>query len=182
MKTTVKTIFAVAAFAVMFNASAQKVGYVKIDSLIQLMPESQKASEEGNAFYKSLETQVMQMQNELKTKYDDYQQKSATMAPLVKATTEKDLTDLQQRIQDFQQNAQGEIQKKNAELSKPILEKANTAIKAVAKENGYRYIFDSSGGYIVYAEPGDDVLPLVLKKLGIDPTKVKPITPAGGGK
>ncbi len=180
MKTTVKTIFVALAFVVTFNANAQKVGYVKIDSLIQLMPESQKASEEGNAFYKSLEAQVMAMQNELKTKYDDYQQKSATMAPLVKATTEKDLTDLQQRIQDFQQNAQGEIQKKNVELSKPILEKANTAIKAVAKENGYRYIFDSSGGYIVYAEPGDDVMGLVLKKLGIDPAKiVKPATPAG---
>ena len=178
MKTTLKTIVLGLSLAAFTNVNAQKIGYVRVDSLIQMMPESQKAGEEGNAFYKSLESQVMAMQNELKTKYDTYQQETATMSPLIKTTREKELTDLQQRIQDFQTNAQSELQKKNAELSKPIYDKANQAIKAVAKENGYKYIFDSSAGYIAYAEPGDDVMGLVLKKLGIDPSKVvRPAAP-----
>lgn len=188
MKTTLKTIVLGLALATLTNGYAQKIGYVRIDSLIQMMPESVKAGEEGNAFYKSLESRVMTMQNELKTKYDSYQQKSAAnsfISATEKTDLEKEITDFQQRIQDFQTSAQTELQKKNAELSKPIYDKANGAIKAVAKENGYKFIFDTSAGYLAYAEPGDDVMGLVLKKLGIDPTKiVRPVqtTPKVGGK
>lgn len=89
------------------------------------------------------------------------------MSDLIKQTKEKELQDLQKRIQDFQQQAQSDLQKKNDELSKPIYEKANKAIAAVAKENGYKYILDSSVGTVLYSEPSDDVITLVMKKLGI---------------
>jgi len=168
MNRTVKSVF-VALVAIMIGsaASAQKIGHLRLDSLINMMPESKDARQKGTEYYNKLEDQVKVMTGELQSKYEDYQKQAPTMSDLIKQTKEKELQDLQKRIQDFQQQAQSDLQKKNDELSKPIYEKANKAIAAVAKENGYKYILDSSLGVVLFSEPTDDVITLVMKKLGI---------------
>jgi len=51
---------------------------------------------------------------------------------------------------------------------KPVIEKADSAIKKVAKANGFTYIFDTSTGVILYfSEQSVDIGPLVKKELGI---------------
>ncbi|HVA98516.1 MAG TPA: OmpH family outer membrane protein, partial [Bacteroidia bacterium] len=84
--------------------------------------------------------------------------------------------DLNQRIQDFQTQAQQDIQKKNDELTKPVYDKAKKAIDEVAKEKGYKYVLDTSTGVVLYSEPSDDILDLVKKKLGIDPNAKPPVS------
>ena len=52
----------------------------------------------------------------------------------------------------------------------PVLQKAEKAIKDVAKENGFTYIFDLARGPIIYFDEtmSIDILPLVKAKLGIE--------------
>ena len=90
-----------------------------------------------------------------------------TMSDAVKTVRQKELQDLEARIREYQQSAQEKIGKKKEELYKPILEKADKAIKEVAKEKGYDYVFDASGGALLYAKEGDNLLPMVKAKLGI---------------
>src|SRR5690606_41470305 len=71
------------------------------------------------------------------------------------------------RIQQVQQVAQEELQKKNEELFAPIIQKANTAIQSVAKEKGYAYVFDIANPGISYFAGGDDLTADVKTKLGI---------------
>jgi outer membrane protein len=129
-------------------------------------------------YAKQLEEQVTTMQTELKTKYDDYQAKMKDMPEVVRASKEKELNDLNQRLQDFQQQAQTDYQKKSADLSKPVYEKAKKAVDAVAKENTFKYVLDTSTGLVIYSEPSDDIIALVIKKLGITPGAT-PIVPSG---
>lgn len=150
-----------------FTAAAQKVAHINLDSLISLMPESKVAQQSVQDYAKQLEQQVTAMQTELQAKYEDYQAKSKDMAELVRASKEKELNDLNQRITDFQQQAQADYQKKSAELSKPVYEKAKKAIDQVAKDNGYKYVLDTSTGLVLYSEPTEDIINLVIKKLGI---------------
>ncbi len=152
-----------------FTISAQKIAHINLDSLISIMPESKTAQQAVQDYAKQLEKQVTAMQTELQGKYDEYQKTGADMAPIIKANKEKELNDLNQRIQDFQQQAQQDYQKKSAELSKPVYEKAKKAIDQVAKENGYKYALDTSTGLVIYSEPAEDIIGLVIKKLGITP-------------
>lgn len=184
MNKTLKLAFvALVVMLIGTNVSAQKIGHIRLDSLINLMPESKDARQKGTDYYNKLEEQVKIMSGELQNKYEEYQKQAATMSDLIKQTKEKELQDLQKRIQDFQAQAQSDLQKKNDELSKPIYEKANKAIAAVAKENGYKYIIDVSTGGVLYSEPADDVMALVVKKLGINaspaPNKTSPVAPTG---
>lgn len=166
MKNLVKTIAIVALTVGSFTvANAQKIAHLSLDSLISIMPESKTAQEVAQKYLKDLETQVATMENELQTKYNDYMQNAQGMSDLVRQTKEKELQDLNKRIEDFKAQAQQDYQRKYGELSKPIYDKAKTAIEAVAKENNYKYVLDTSAGNVLYTEPADDILPLVKKKM-----------------
>lgn len=178
MKNTIKLLVAgIVMIMSSFTANAQKIAHISLDSLISVMPESKTAQQAVQDYAKQLEQQVTAMQMELQTKYEAYQKDMANMAPIVKDSKEKELNDLNQRITDFQQQAQADYQKKSAELSKPVYEKAKKAIDQVAKENGYKYVLDTSTGLVIYNEPADDIIGLVIKKLGITVAPTTPMTP-----
>lgn len=193
MKTTIKKaalmIFAVGALA---TANAQKVAHIHLDSLSNIMPETKVAKGIAEVYFNDLKKTASAMEEEFQKKYNDYLQAEATMNELVKKTKQDELQSLQARIQDFNQQAQMDYQKKSAELTTPIMEKAKKAIEAVAKEGGYKYVLDTSAGNVLYSEAGEDILLAVKKKLdsmpaavipGANPEKPKTNTgPAKGGK
>ena len=149
------------------RAQSLKFGHINSADLIQMMPETKTADSATAKYRKSLEDQMKTMTAEYQGKLQSYQQQSETMNEAIRKTKEKELEDLGTRIQDFQQTAQESIQKKKEELYGPILKKADTAIKAVAKEKAYSYIFDTSGGSLLYAQDSDDIMNVVKAKLGI---------------
>ena len=189
MKNLVKTV-AIVAFTVgtMTFAKAQKIAHISLDSLITTMPESKTAQDVAQKYLKDLENQVASMDTELQTKYADYMKNKDTYSALVASTKEAELQDLNKRIEDFKAQAQQDYQRKYGELSKPIYDKAKKAIDLVAKENGYKYVLDTSTGNVLYTEPADDILPLVKKKLETMPAAQipggqpnKPAVKTGGG-
>ena len=97
----------------------------------------------------------------------DYQSQASGMSDLIKQTKEKELSDLQARIDAFQQKANQDLQAKQQELVAPFIEKAKTAIREIAKENKYTYILNAIEDVVIYKEEADDVMPLVKKKLNI---------------
>lgn len=161
-------------FVLPFTGSSQKIAHIALDSLIQLMPETKKAQDMAQNYLKELEKTIASMQTELETKYNDYITNQASYSDLVKKTKEEELQMLNKRIEDFRQQAQQDYQRKYQELSKPIYDKANSAIQSVAKESGYKYVLDTSTGMVLYSESADDILSTVKKKLDGMPEAVLP--------
>jgi len=107
------------------------------------------------------------MKAEFENKYLDYQSQAAGMSDLIKQTKEKELQDLQARIDAFQQKANSDLQAKQQELVQPFIDKAKLAINEVAKENKYTYILNAIEDVVLYKEATEDIMALVKKKLGI---------------
>jgi outer membrane protein len=154
---------------VISSVNAQKLGHIALDSLLKSMPESDSAKKVGQAYYMQLANQIESMQKELQQKYEDYQQKQAGYTELIKQTKQQELNEMNQRIQSFQGQAQTSLQRFNDSITRPVIAKAKNAINAVAKEHGYKYIFDTSSGVVLYSEDSDDVYGMVAEKLGIKP-------------
>ena len=166
MKKTLITICLI--IAGLFSAEAQnKLGYINSNELLSIMPESSAMQEELQSYAKGLESSLAAMQAEGEKKLTDYQQNEASMSDLVKQDKVRELESIQQRILEFQQNAQESLAAKEQELITPILEKARNAIEDVAKEGNFTYIFDASTGNILYAEESENILSLVKEKLGL---------------
>jgi outer membrane protein len=171
MKNVVK-ILAVCLLAILLTTASkaqgvQKIGYIDFNSLVASMPGIDSVKIKLQKYQQTLTDQLDAMRAEFENKYLEYQQGSAGMSDLIKQTKEKELQDLQGRIDAFQQKAQTDLQAKQQELLAPIVTKAKGAIKDVAKENKYTYIINSIEDIVLYSEPADDILPLVKKKLGI---------------
>jgi outer membrane protein len=167
-----KKLIVVAFLVVMTISFAQaqtktKLGYIDSNELLQIMPGRDSAKTVLEGYAKELENQIRSMYTEYQTKEQEFIANEKNYTELIKNTKRKDLLDLQQRIQDFQESAQTELQAKEQELLMPIIDKAKKAIEEVAKENGYTYVFDSGAGMLLYFEKTDDILPLVKKKIGI---------------
>lgn len=146
-----------------------KLGHIDFAALYQAMPGMDSAQKKYQDYAKSLKSQLDAMQNEYDGKVNDYQANVATLSDLIKKTKEKEILDLQDRIQAFQSSAQESLQKKESELTQPIIDKARQAVKDAAKENGYTYILNTAEalGVVLYFDNGEDIMPIVKKKLNL---------------
>ena len=172
MKLFTKAI-ALFSFVVLFTAfgysqSGLKLGHIDSNEILALMPETDSLSQELKNYADYLDQQMNTMGMEYQTKLQQYQENVATMSDLIRQTKEKEITDLQQRIQAFQQSADQDLQNKQQELFNPLIEKVKKAIDDVSRENSYTYVFDVGTGALVFFENGDNILPLVKAKLGIN--------------
>jgi len=158
-----------ALFGTFISASydQNKFGFINSRELLEVMPEVKKADSSLQIYAKSFQDQLESMSKEYESKVKDFQANEKTMNEAVKEVKVKEVQQLQERMEALQQSAQEKTSKRREEMYKPILEKADKAIKDVAKENKYDYIFDASGGAILFAKDSDNVLSLVKTKLGI---------------
>lgn len=153
------------------NIMAQnlKFGHINSDQLIQALPEFDSATVKLEKFRKDLVNALELMSVELNNKSDTYNKESKNLTDIVKQTKEQELVDMNRRIQEFQTNAQTQLQDKQTELFQPIYVKVDKAIKDVGKENGFTYLFDVAKGSLLYFDEtkSTNVLPLAKAKLGI---------------
>ena len=167
---TIAVLIVVIAFADK-NAMAQsfKFGHINSDELIQTMPEYDSATVKLEKFRKELVNALELMSVELNNKNEAYQKDAKNLSDIVKQTKEQELVDMNKRIQDFQANAQTQLQNKQTEVFQPIYAKVDKAIKDVGKENGFFYVFDVAKGALLYFDETKsvNVMPLVKTKLGL---------------
>lgn len=158
--------------ATLAMAQNYKFAHISSQELIASMPEQDSALNKLKAYEQEIMEQMEQLQVEVNRKYQEYMQKREEYTPALRQVKEKEIAELQQRVQEYQMAAQQDFQGMQQRLMKPILEKANAAIEKVGKENGYIYVFDKSLGSILYASADStDILALVQKELGITPKK-----------
>jgi len=161
------TIMFIAISLTSFAQTRMKIGYIDSNELLTLMPERDSAKTKLEAHAKTLERQLITMSTEFENKYQEFIAQQATMSELIRQTKTKELQELQMRIENFQQSAQEDLERQEMMLLNPIVEKAKKAIEDVAKENGFTYILDVASGALLFYEQGDNILPLVRKKLNL---------------
>lgn len=171
------------------NAQGAKFGHINSAELLASLTEVKEADKKLQDFAASMESQLKLMTTEYQSKVQSYQSQAATMADPIKDAKVKEISDLEQRIQEFQQTAQESVSKKKEELYSPILKKTEDVIVEMAKEKGYAYVFDTSAGSVIYGQASDDMMDMVKKKLAsmATATPAAPATPGNttpktGGK
>jgi outer membrane protein len=151
------------------NAQQLKLGHINTQELIAAMPESDTAQQKMQQAMKQLETELERMQVEFNNKYEDYVTNMETYSDLIRQSKETELQEMNQRIQQFQANAEQDLQQQRQKLFKPILDKANEAIAEVAQENGFTYIFDSGSGVLLFtSDNSKDIMSMVKEKMGLN--------------
>jgi len=149
------------------TVSAQaKVAHINVSELMTNMPEMKAANTQLQKLGDTYDKEYNTMVDEFKTKVTKYDQEQSTVSAAVNETRGAEVQDMRTRIEQYQQTASKELQTKQEQIVKPILEKARGAIQKVAKAKGYQYVLDSSTGSGVLLADGPDLLADVKKELG----------------
>lgn len=164
-------VFVAAFILTAFAANAQlKIGYADVDYIYSKMPESKEVESK-------LQSHSSMLQNQLQAKVGEYQQKVQAYQGMPADTPEEiqrdkvnEITQMEESIQKFQQDAQASMEKKRNQLMEPVYTKVGNAIKSVAEENGFDFILTAGVGgadVVLFAAEEYDVSNTILSKLGI---------------
>jgi outer membrane protein len=149
--------------------SQVKVGYVDSETIMRQLPEAQEAQRKIDALVKQWQAELQKMKDEWKSKYDEYERRKLILTDEARAQMERELSELDRRIAEFQMQKfgpDGELYRKQDELIKPVQSKIFNAIKEVALEEGFDFVFDKSGEILLlYANEKYDLTQKVLNKL-----------------
>lgn len=179
-------------FAGSYANAQQKFAHINSSDLLQSMPEMKTADANFQTFAKAKQSSLELMDAERQKKIGIYQDKYKTLSEANKEALGKELEslgkeiqDMENRIKDTEQKSQEELNTKRSELYQPVFERAEKAVKQVAKEKGYAYVFDVSQPGVVYFDGGDDIIETVKAKLAATapaaaaaPATTTPATPA----
>jgi outer membrane protein len=151
------------------TAQNMKFAHINSDELMQAMPEYDSATKKLESFRVELVNAYELMTVEFRNKNETYQKESKNYTDLVRQNKEQELADMSNRLQEFQTNANTQMQEKQATLFQPIIAKVDKAIKDVGKDNGFVYIFDVAKGSLLYFDEtkSTNILSLTKAKLGI---------------
>jgi outer membrane protein len=147
------------------SAQAQKFGFIDSDALLLEMPKVKQARANLEVLQNQLQAKGQNMVTDFQTKAQALQDKNqkGLITPKDAADEEKKLMKKQEEIQKFEQDMIKQLQAREQKELQPILNEVNDAIKAVAKENGYQFIFEKKT--LLYFEDSMNVGTLVKAKL-----------------
>jgi len=140
-----------------------KTAHVDVSEIMAKMPamlDAQKQLEKLSATY---DTEYKTMVDEYQGKLKKYEQEAATVGDAANETRSKEVQDMQKRIVDYRDNAQKELQTKESDIVKPIMDKVKASIQKVGKAKGFQYVFNSEG--LLLAD-GPNITADVKKDLG----------------
>ncbi len=163
-------VLIVALFSVLtLSAQTLKFGHVNSQELMSTLPDVDKVYSQLEEMQTSNNELLTNMQNELQDAATKYQAAMDTLPASVREYKEQQLQSMQENIQKFYQEAQTSMQQKQKELMQPVMDKVQKAIDEVAAEQGLVYVFDLSGGAVLYhSSQSMDIKALVRKKLGLE--------------
>jgi outer membrane protein len=166
----VRTLVIVSALVLATPLHAQsKIGYINSETILAALPEAQDAQKQLDALTTAWQADLTKMQGDLQKKFEDYDKKKLIMSDKRRADAEKELQDLDKKMVDFRTakfGSSGELFTKQNDLMKPVQDKIFKAVKDVADEEGYDYVFDkTSTTLLLYANTKHDLTSKIISKL-----------------
>ncbi|WP_147678217.1 OmpH family outer membrane protein [Algibacter pacificus] len=149
-----------------FTQAQSKIAHINTQELIKAMPEMKAAQAELEALSKTYQTDMQSSVTEFQNLQKQYEAEAKNKTDEENQKRILELQEKQQRLQQFQADAQKDLQSKEIALLQPITEKAKAAILKVSRAQGFDYVLDSGVGVTILAD-GKDLLNDVKKDLGI---------------
>ncbi|MBC8474514.1 MAG: OmpH family outer membrane protein [Cryomorphaceae bacterium] len=157
------TFLTLLSFLTLTSIAQNKLGHINAQEILILMPEFKNAEIKLQDYQMSLQKQLESSYAEYQEKEQEFKSNESGYDELVKNDKIAAIQDLITRIQKFEKDAQNQIQQKELDLLTPINKKLKDAIKEVASEGNYTYIFTSE--ILHHSAESNDIGPLVKKKL-----------------
>ncbi|MCP9201210.1 OmpH family outer membrane protein [Gramella sp. GC03-9] len=164
-------------FIIAISANAQsRIGTIDAEYILSQMPENTEVNAGMEQYNKELQADLQATIKDYEGRVKDYQDTSEGLSEDVKKAKEDTIIQLENQIKGFRQKASVMMQMKRNELTGPLYEKIDAAMKQVIAEGGFTQIFHASSSGLAFSRVEDDITLAVMEKMGIEPKDPKPAT------
>jgi outer membrane protein len=144
-----------------FAQAEAKVGYIDMQKAIQATSAGKKAKTELEGDFNKKKKELEKKEADLKKMGEDLEKKKSVLSEDALNKKQAEFQEEMLKYRDVVGKSQVEIQKKERELTAPILEKMKRTIAKLAKEKGYTMVIENSQ-MVLYATPDADLTDEVI--------------------
>jgi outer membrane protein len=152
-------------------ANAQSYAFIDSDYILKNVPEYVEAKERLDKMAERWTKEIEERYEVIKTKKSSFDREEVLLPKEEKEKRKSEIEKLEKDVIDLQTQhfgSEGDYFQKRQELVKPIQDRVFTAMKKVAKREGYSFVFDKANqSNLVYAEKEFDISDSVLEEMGI---------------
>lgn len=156
-------IAAVALLGVQTINAQAKTAHVDVNEIMTKMPAVLDAQNQLQKLSETYDKDYKAMVEEYQTKLKKYDAEATTVTDAINQTRQTEMQDMVKRITDYRDNAQKDLQKKESDLMKPLMDKVKASIQKVGKAKGFQYVLNAEN--LLLAD-GPDITADVKKDLG----------------
>lgn len=167
---TIRTITAALLLALPLGAMAAdtpapaKMGYVDLQKAIQETSTGKKAKKDLEAEFNKKKKELEKKEADLKKMSEDFEKKSMVLSDEIKAQKQGELQQEMMKYRELVGKSQMEIQKRERELTMPIVEKLHAIMADIGKKDSYAFIFEKNEQSVLYADKQLDLTERILKE------------------
>ncbi len=145
-----------------------KIAYIDSDRIRAEYDEFAEAQAEFDKMVREWETEAESLKSELMSLQEEYENQALLLSDEKRQELEMRIQDKRMEYEDFLArifSENGLAQKKNAELTKPLLEKINNELYELAEDEHLDVILDIAGGGVAYARPELEITDQLIERL-----------------
>ncbi len=143
-------------------ATETKLGYVDMQKAIQATSTGKKAKAELEGEFNKKKKELEKKEADLKKMGEDLERKKAVLSEDVFQKKQGEFQEEMMKYREVVGKSQVEIQKKERDLTAPILEKLKAAIEKIAKDDKYTMIFEKNENSVLWAGKESDLTDKVV--------------------
>ena len=143
-------------------AADLKLGYIDMQRALNGSEAGKEAKEQLAAKVKKYQDEINVKQEDLKKMKEELEKQGMLLSDSARSSKEKDYQNKLKDFQRFTKDAQDELQGKDEELTRRILEGMEKVIQEYGRKNGYTFIFVKNEG-LLFVDEKSDLTEEVLK-------------------
>ena len=153
-------------------ANSQSYAYIDSDYIMSKIPEYVEAKDKLDKLAERWTKEIEDRYEAIKKKKNNFEREEILLPKEEKEKRQEEIENLEQEALELQTlhfGSEGDYFQKRQELIKPIQDRIFTALKKLAKIDGYDLIFDKANqSSLIYALSDYDISDDVLYEMGIE--------------
>lgn len=148
-----------------FAAQADvKIGYIDMQKAIQETGAGKKAKKELEDEFNKKKKDLEKMEADIKKKGEDFEKRSGVMNEDARNKKQAELQGDMRKYQETAGKAQMEIQKRERDLTQPIVTKLREILEGIAKKDDYTVVLEKAENSVMWAKKEIDLTERVVKE------------------
>ena len=147
------------------RADDMKVATIDMQRAIQTSETGKKAKAELEQAFNKKKKELQGEEANLKKLQEEFQKKQGALSESAKKEQQGKLQEKFMKYQELLQKSQAEIQKKEQEMSEPIIRKIREKVAEIAKKKNYSLVLEKNENVVIYSDAKDDLTEEVMKAI-----------------